>query len=648
MNDRLIVSPVMRQETSFQRAIWLCLAWLLAGAYLWTMLQFLIPAHGGVDQNGYLLGGRNLAQQHDMVFWPAHPVTGQPDIFRFVGRMWIGADLGTPEERYYPKYPIGYPALIAAAWKLAPEDRSVFWAYAINPIATALGLVGTFYLARRLVSGFLALLAMTLLAVSPVTLGLATVPNSHATTLMCVAWGMAFLIAWYQEDRWAFQQTIRALAAGLLLGYALTIRYTEGLLLLPMLLAMAYKIQQKRWRLAGAVGAIPLMVGWLLPVALLLAYNRLAFDAWTGYDPTGESVGFRWSYFQENWSTALEDLADTGLLYVTPLAVAGLAMMFHHQGKLALLLTAWVLPTLLLYISYYWAPDGPGLGYPRFFLTIFPAMVIAAVWLIGQVTDDHRIEQAKTWWRKIIRSLIVTLGIGVIVALAVAINLHAALPTLEREVNTRAMLSYTQQIIQRRLPGGSLLFSPDSQILHHLQFVGETICYQSDVFDRKSVQQLPHYDPDEPQAWQAQRRQALYDRLKNADQAELNKIQNGLIAASLKAGHRVFILAPQRQTANLRQRLPKKQFQTEPLANWSHPLATSVSPPTVVKPNKTPRRQMQPQRFDRKNTAWELVEVMLTPAAATTAPSPALLPASDPRLEQEPPMPADPPSIRRD
>lgn len=617
----------MDSSTCGQRAIWLIMAWLLAGAYLWAILQFLVPAHGGVDQNGYLLGGKHLAMQQDMVFCPSHPVTGRPDPFRFVGRMWVAVELGTPDERYYPKYPLGYPALIAAVWRLAPAGREVSWCYAVNPLAMALSLVGTFYLARRIVSGFLSLLAMILLAVSPVTLGLATVPNSHATTLACVVWGMAFLLAWGQQDRSPVQQAMRGLAAGLLLGYAVTIRYTEALLLLPMLLAIGYRIQRDRWTLTGWRSSLLVLIGWSLPVICLLGYNRLAMGTWTGYDPTGESLGFRWSYFQENWTTALEDLSDTGLLYVTPLAVAALAMMFHRRWKLGLLLLAWVVPTLLVYTAYYWAPDGPGLGYPRFFLTVFPALVVAAMWLISQMTQQESLKPPGGLFRRIGRSLLVSFSVGLMVALVSAINLHVGLPLLERETNSRAMLAVSQDAVQRNVPGDALIFSPDASLLHHLQFVGSWPCYESNLFDRKTVMQLTAYDPQEPQPWQAQRRQALYERLRQADQAELNKYQNDLITSTLLAGHPVFFVAPQRQMASLRQRLPKKQFQTQPVVSWVHPLATSDALPAVKSP-KVPRRQNHPQRFDRKTSAWELVRVTL--ASPALSPS---TPETDPRLD---------------
>ena len=58
--------PERMLELDTGEPIWkqrLCLgvALLIAAGYLWMMLGYLAPAHPGVDQNGYLVGGRVFA-----------------------------------------------------------------------------------------------------------------------------------------------------------------------------------------------------------------------------------------------------------------------------------------------------------------------------------------------------------------------------------------------------------------------------------------------------------------------------------------------------------------------------------------------------------------------------------------------------------
>ena len=105
--------------------------------------------------------------------------------------MWIGTDLGLPTERYYPKYPLGLPVLVAIAMKIGGTTLP-YW---INPIAMTLAVAATFLLIRQVLGSFPALMGMLIFATSPVTLALTNDTNSHATTVCCVTWGMYFCCA---------------------------------------------------------------------------------------------------------------------------------------------------------------------------------------------------------------------------------------------------------------------------------------------------------------------------------------------------------------------------------------------------------------------------------------------------------------------
>ena len=56
--------------------------------------------------------------------------------------MWVGFDLGTENERYLPKYPVGLPLIYAGALKLGGPTYGLYLVYLVNPIAMALSLVG--------------------------------------------------------------------------------------------------------------------------------------------------------------------------------------------------------------------------------------------------------------------------------------------------------------------------------------------------------------------------------------------------------------------------------------------------------------------------------------------------------------------------
>jgi hypothetical protein len=426
-------------ESDAARWIYGVAAVLLAIGWYFVFHAYWAPAHDGVDQNGYLVGGRMFAD---------HLSTGMdpPDWFGFVGRMWIG----TPWLTYYPKYPVGLPIIYAGMLELGRTSLgrvlvfllgSVRWslfatllflalrtplqwagarlgiwrtplcvavtfivtvvampvvlgplsrlpidgpsvgvelAYLVCPVCTMLGLVATFQLVRLVAGSFGALLAMIAVACSPVTLELANNSNSHASSLFCVTWGMFLLIRWWQSGGAA-----RACLAGFLLGYAVTIRYTEGLLLLPLILAALLRAP---WRSRRAMIETALLLAWwAIPVMFLISFNLGAFGSLTGYDSTNESTGFSWQYFQTHWDTTTRQFYNSGLFFILPVAVAGLVVMFVQHWRMALLLASWIVPSLIVYTAYYWAPDNVTTAYLRFYLTIFPALAMAAFWLMARV-----------------------------------------------------------------------------------------------------------------------------------------------------------------------------------------------------------------------------------------------------------------------
>src|SRR5258708_30204930 len=83
--------------------------------------------------------------------------------------------------------------------------------------------------ARARAGSFYAILAMIVLAAGQTLLLYSQESNSHTPSVCLVIWGIFFLLRWWQTGAWW-----RGLAAGFLLGCAVTIRYTEALLLFPL------------------------------------------------------------------------------------------------------------------------------------------------------------------------------------------------------------------------------------------------------------------------------------------------------------------------------------------------------------------------------------------------------------------------------
>ncbi|HUO10338.1 MAG TPA: glycosyltransferase family 39 protein [Phycisphaerae bacterium] len=408
---------------------WLAIMVFLAviGLYAWGISFFYAGAHAGVDQNGYLMTARLIAGDRNAFSptAPAAPTTTQPagstgehpapsfiqqasafdwirnrlsfvpdTPFQFAGRMDIITEPFGPaspdkpaEYRVYAKYPFGYP-LMAAIGRLIGGINGM---YVINPLCAVLACYFAYFLFRQAVTPFMSLLGVIWLACNPLVLYYANDANSHASTLFCVTAGFWGVVSWL---RLGGKQNWRAWIGGLALGYACTIRYSEFLLVLPVLFAALLNF---RWNWKRAWGSLSLLLAWSIPVAVLAGVCWVCFGApWkTGYTYCRESTGFAWKYLsgdfgegvvrQGNWETMVTQLNHTGLFVLWPLAIAGLFAMLGSAWRLGMLLALWVLPSTLLYMLYYWAPGGETtVGYMRFFMSIVPGLIFGGIWLLDR------------------------------------------------------------------------------------------------------------------------------------------------------------------------------------------------------------------------------------------------------------------------
>lgn len=591
---------------------------LLIGFYF-AMLQYWSPAHPGVDQNGYLVGGKMFAKT-------LTTKTTVPDIYAFVGRMWIGVDLGTSAERYYPKYPLGLPVLYAIALWIG-GSHGIELAFKISPVCMLLAIAGTYRLLRLFLPSFYSLLGMILVAVSPVTLGLTNNPNSHASCLAAVVWGMYLLLSW-----WQMQQSPelgpgriwRPILAGFLLGYAVTIRYSEGLLILPMLAAVLMSLKFSR-RYLIECGAM--LVAWAIPIAALVAFNYFAFGHVTGYDPTRESMGFTWKDFSEHWEIMLRQLNATGLFFIFPFAVIGLVVMFASNWRLAGLVALWIVPCIIAYTAYYWTSEG-WTGYLRFFLTIVPPLALCAAWAFRSLaTHDH----PRT----------ATIGVGVIVAICVGMNLYTSTPNLEGDARTNLAIDLLGQRTLQKVPADAVLYTLNDNQANYLQFVGDWQIYTMDMFSQESIRRIVNRaDTEDPTPFQPQRARRVYEVLGNLDNDDLVDEQNRLMKDALDSGKRVFVVGPQSQLDQTRRRFfADGKFKIVKVDTWAEP-----------PDNRAPRDRRNPNRPTRRGgggapfapggppaggafvssvpgARWNLVEIKLAPPPAT---KPSTRPATAP------------------
>ncbi len=545
---------------------------------------FWAPAHPGVDQNGYLVGGKMFSRTWSSGFEPSDP-------FAFVGRMWIEG----PQGKYFPKYPLGLSFIYAIALKIGGAKWGVTLAFLVSPICMALALGATFLIVRMMAGSFAGVLAILIMACSPVTMGLTNNPNSHASAICFTTCGMYLLLRWWQKNG-----TARAIGAGFLLGMAATVRYTEGTLVVPMVIVALLNFRRSRkWLRESAY----LAAAWAIPILILLAYNVHSFGHLTGYDPTNESTAFSWKYFyeDENWQTMIRQLYDMGLFFILPFSVLGLGMMWRWNWRISLVLLGWILPNIGLYSFYYWAPDGTSIAYLRFFLTIFPALALAAAWSLRKLID---------WSARDGATIAPRLSVGVLLAIGCGVNLYTAAADVEADSRNNWALAGASKAVLATCPSGSLIFAQD-RWLNFLQLAGDYQLYDFQQFNRAAVQRFAHIDPDQPNGLQPQRAMEIYQRLKDETEPQLIKEQNELMSSALAAGKRVFFLVPRNSLGMATRFLPRNQFASEFVGSWEEP----------ADPRQPPRRPwlgFAPQRWGgsqdaNQSTIWEILEAKLRP-----------------------------------
>jgi hypothetical protein len=498
-----------------------------------------VASYDGIDENGYLITARSLATKGD-----SGKVLDDPN--EFVSGNYVLADNGS----YYGKYPLGYPALCVLAYKLGGPTAI----FLVNPILAALAVLGTFFLGRAMMGEFAGALAAILLATNPLHAYFANSALSHSGSICFAVWGMFFLWRWTESGgKW------NAFLAGALSAYASTVRYTDGLLVLPIIAMVAwryFKVEAPADLQPVAREFILMIVSALIAVMPLLIHHWRAFGApWvTGYSLCGESTGFGWKFFKENWWLMLTRMDTGGLILLFPLGLVGLAYLAIHDAKRGLLLGLWAVPGLLLYSAYYWAPQGDGPGYVRFFVSVFPPLILSALALLCFAV------RARPWWWEV--------GLGAFVAVVATANLREATHQLNRQMDRLLFDKETSERVRDKLKDGAVIVASD-RLLNFIEFAGDWHLYPLETFDRGAIQnRIKNLKDNDPRPFQRRKAEKLAETRGQKSDSDLTQEQRDLIKKQLAAGREVAMIMPKDQYRRARGRLGDK-FEFDPLIEWT-------------------------------------------------------------------------------
>ncbi|HRK29943.1 MAG TPA: glycosyltransferase family 39 protein [Tepidisphaeraceae bacterium] len=673
---RLVVpSPL---ESAGRRWLFLVLAFALAAAQHAFSHTYWSSGHYGNNQNAYLVAGKLLATTGTTGFEPKSP-------WEFVGWMWNMAEEGSTAAGggwVYPKYPAGLPLLNAVAFKVGYAfggmDAAVFWTYKVSPICTTAAALGVFFILRLIANSFAGVMGMISFSTLSVVLVLMNNPYSHASDMAFVTWGIYALLKWWQHGRWW-----RGSLAGLLLGYAATIRYTEGLLVLPII---AVVICSMRWTsLRSWLRVSVPLLAWAMPLTVLVIFNWFTVGSITGYDSTNESTGFTLKEMARKWRWGIDQLYNTGLYIIFPLTIGGLVMGFKWNWRVALVLVLWFVPSTLLYFSYYWGMNLPVWGFMRFFASVLPAGVIAAVWMMHHAVGsalDHSEDSPpivpltrrralltgatiagsgvvafavaslflKPDWQFDDRTELLVVGItllattiaagvsvagrggaimgaigmATLVAFPAAIHLDVSDSPLERDLTIATNLNYAGQRIRESCPDGSLVFVNAQRVGNFLQFAGNYELYGSDyiVGGRPVPQIRGGPDSENPNPIQPARAKFVAEVYRKFEGKARVAAAADICVEAIQSNRRVFIVKEVDSAGALINELTRTgRLRGEDVAQWIDPARmSSRAMNSLTNAGADGIARRDPWR-------WKIVEMKLADAPA---PAPASAPTPTP------------------
>ncbi|HUB25131.1 MAG TPA: hypothetical protein VL992_06850, partial [Tepidisphaeraceae bacterium] len=253
----------------------------------------------------------------------------------------------------------------------------------------------------------------------------------------------------------------------------------------------------------------------------------------SGYGLTNESTAFSLRYFLAYWPSILHGLYDQCLYFILPLSVLGSVLMLAADWQLGLLIASWSVPAIVLYAAYYWSPEDGGpatLPYLRFLITVLPALVLAAMWLMHQL--GHRLGEQSA-----------RLAAGIIVAIALINEVETATAAAAQlQWNSLGGLLVAQEA-KRIIPPGSSIFAEGHDMVL-LEEIGDWRTYTNDLFTTESIAPLGRVNAGEPQELQPARAAAIYALLGGLSDAQLIAWQNGLMRLAMSAGHGVYAILP--------------------------------------------------------------------------------------------------------
>jgi hypothetical protein len=116
----------------------------------------------------------------------------------------------------------------------------------------------------------------------------------------------------------------------------------------------------------------------------------------TGYSLTNEETGFSMDYFKEHAIDYVHQINGNAIGVIFALGFAGMFCMIFKSGQrknrpLGIMLLLMSAGMLLLYMAYYWAPQGNPQSTLRFLLPTYALYILAGLWLLREAAGAKAI-----------------------------------------------------------------------------------------------------------------------------------------------------------------------------------------------------------------------------------------------------------------
>lgn len=556
-------------KTTFLKQLPLLILGVLLILYTQLLLTYMVPVTGGTDQNGYHVCARMLNLKGVCYQKPV-------DDLQFIGHMWVVNERG----EYYPKYPPFYPAVAAGMNWLLGEGGGFY--------ATVWGAVlavgGMFVLGRFWAGGWWGLLAAGMMALSPVVAILGIAKNSHTPSLAFFLWGMAAVVSASRcRSRTAL---FRAVLGGALIGFTVGIRYTDFLLIfIPLAYGLFLIPGRRKWSLTLAV-----CLGAAIPYAALAWFHTQAYGApWrSGYSLTSESSAFEWRFIPANFLIYVPEFF-TGV--IGPLGVFALAV-WRLRWRRAVFWSIWILPTFVLYLMYYWAPDGEGTGAMRFLCPLIPAVILLTILSLRRLRTKILPYRGAFFCSLTLLLLLQgTWGWARITKMGE--------PKAAGDLQKAVVVESARQ----HIPEGAVLIA-NAGLLNELDFEKRWHLYPSYIMNPREIRNIVKRSLDSQAAGlQQSRARALDKQLGAFNYGQLYKYLREFFERQQKEGHPVYFLG-RGWEVNQFQRVFYRYFETEKAGG-----ITGTRPAWLLRELKRDASRYRPRKEPVPLTSYEIIRL---------------------------------------